>query len=85
MKKLVVMFTFFPLLSGIALAENDCTKLTCYWRAECYSSSGGFAINDGIFWGCYKSPSEVYSECEKEAKRNTRFSRNCYVVGCDCW
>jgi hypothetical protein len=64
--------------------DNDCTKLTCYWRAQCYSSNGGFAINDGTFWGCYKSSSEVYSECEKEAKRNTQ-GWNCSVVGCDCW
>jgi hypothetical protein len=55
-----------------------------YWRAECYSSSGGFAIDDGTFWGCYKSSSEVYSECEKEAKRNKQ-GWNCNVVGCDCW
>ncbi|WP_299239230.1 hypothetical protein [Sulfurihydrogenibium sp.] len=69
MKKLVVMFTFFPLLSGIALAEDEnkqsectkkCEKVCVQWeeRRDCLPDPDPVLQRDLVFQqicGVYKT------------------------------
>jgi hypothetical protein len=70
MKKLVVMFAFFPLLSGIALAEDEnkqsestkkCEKVCVQWEER------RFCQPDPVFPG--KQICGVYETCVKSEEK----------------